>query len=73
MTIHLAEMIARKQAITYIDNVILQAETKNDIWKKRESYSQCLRSSGLKTAPNISKLFLRKVQFLGHIVSAKGI
>ena len=28
MTIHFAEMIAKKQAITYIDDVILQAKTK---------------------------------------------
>ena len=29
MTIHFAEMIAKKQAITYIDDVILQAKTKS--------------------------------------------
>ena len=32
-----------------------------------------MRSSGLKAAPNKTKLFLRKVQVLGHIVSEKGI
>ena len=32
-----------------------------------------MRSSGLKAAPNKTKLFLRKVQFLGHIVSDEGI
>ena len=69
MTIHFAEMIAKKQAITYIDDVILQAKTKTEMWKKLESYFKCLRSSGLKVAPNKTKLFLRKVQFLGLIVS----
>ena len=73
MTIHFAEMIAKKQAITYIDDVILQAKTKSEMWKNLESYFKCLRSSGLKAAPNKTKLFLRKVQFLGHIVSDKGI
>ena len=34
MTIHFAEMIAKKQAITYIDDVILQAKTKAEMWKK---------------------------------------
>ena len=73
MTIQLAEMIAKEQAVTYIDDVILQAKTKAEMWKNLESLFQCLRSSGLKAAPNKTKLFLRKVQFLGHIVSDKGI
>ena len=73
MTIHFAEMIAKKQVITYIDDVILQAKTKQEMWNNLDSYFKCLRSSGLKAAPNKTKLFLRKVQFLGHIVSDKGI
>ena len=73
MTIHFAETIAKKQAITYIDDVILEAKTKAEMWENLESYFKGLRSSGLKTAPNKTKLFLRKVQFLGHIVSDKGI
>ena len=35
MTIHFDEMIAKKQAITYIDDVILLAETKAEMWKLR--------------------------------------
>ena len=73
MTIHFAEMIAKEQAFTYIDDVILEAKTKAEMWKNLESYFKCLRSSGLKAAPNKTKLFLRKVQFLGHIVSDKRI
>ena len=69
MTNHFAEMIAKKQAMTYIDNVILQANTKAGMWKNLESYYHCLRSSGLKAAPNKTKLFLRKVQIFGLIVS----
>ena len=72
MTIHFAEMIIKKQAITYIDDVILQATTKAEMWKNSESYFRCLRSSGLKVAPNKTKIFLRKVQFLGHLSSDKG-
>ena len=72
MTIHFVEKIAKKQAITYIDNVILQAKTKAEMWKNLECFIKCLRSSGMKPAPNKTKLFWRKVQFLGHIVSDKG-
>ena len=73
MTIRFAEVIAKKQAITNIDDLILQVKTKAELWKSLESCFKCLRSSGLKVAPNKTELFLRKVQFLGHIVSDKGI
>ena len=73
MTVHFAELIAKKKAITYIDYVILQAKTRQEMWINLDSYFKCLISSGLKPAPNKTKLFLRKVQFLGHIVSDKGI
>ena len=73
MAIHFAEIIATKQAITYFDDVILPVKTKRDDWKNLGSYFQCLRSSGLKVAPNKFKLFLRKVHLLGHIVSDRGI
>ena len=38
MTIQFAEIIAKKQAITYIDDVILRAKTKAGMWKNLESY-----------------------------------
>ena len=71
MTIHFAEVIAKKQAITYIDDVILQTGTKNDMWKNLESFFQCLRSSGLKTAPNETKHFLKKFNSLDTLFLTK--
>ena len=49
-------MVAKNQAITYIDDVIVQAKTKNDMWKNLESFFSCLRSSGLKASPNKTEL-----------------
>ena len=61
MSIHFAEVIVKNQAITYIDDVILQAKTKAEMWKNLKSYFKCLRSSGLKAGPNKTKLLsLRK-------------
>ena len=45
MTIHTAEKIAKRQAITYFDDLILQAKTKVEMWEILESYFKCLRSS----------------------------
>ena len=42
MTIHFAEMAAKKQPITYIDDVILQAKTKAEMWKNLKSYFKYL-------------------------------
>ena len=53
--------------------MIHQAKTKAETWKKLKTYFKCLRSSGLKAAPNKTKLFLRKVPFLGQILSDRGI
>ena len=50
LTIHFAELIAKKQAITNNEDVILQAQTNAEMWKTLESYFQCLRSSVLKAA-----------------------
>ena len=58
MTIHFAGMIAKKRAKTNIDDVILQAKTKREMWKNLDSYFKCLRSSGLKAALSKTKLFL---------------
>ena len=71
MTLHFAEMIAKKQAITYTDAVIFEAKTKKDMWKNLDFFFQCLRSSGVKAAPNNYKPFLWTNHFLGHIVSTK--
>ena len=50
MTFHFAEMIAEKQAITYVDDVIPQTKTKAEMWKNLDFLFKGLRSSGLKAA-----------------------
>ena len=73
MTIHFAPLIKRKQAITYIDDTIMQAQTENEMFEIIENYHLLLRKAGLKAQPEKTKFFLRKVQFLGQIVGKEGI
>ena len=61
MSIPSAEVIAKNQATAYLVDVILEAKTKKNTWESWKSYLQCLRSSGLKNAPNKTKLFSREV------------
>lgn len=73
MTIHFAPLIKRKKAITYIDDTLMQASSKSEMFDVILEYHRLLRSAGLKAAPDKTKFFLKKVQFLGHVVSEKGI
>ena len=68
MTIHFAPLIRNKQAITYIDDTIMQSQTETEMFEIINMYHHLLRKSGLKAQPEKTKFFLRKVQFLGHVV-----
>ena len=67
MTIHFAPLI-RKKAITYIDDTIMQAQDETEMFEIIDKYHELFRKSGLKAQPEKTKFFLRKVQFLGHVV-----
>ena len=73
MTIHFDPLIRRKQAITYIDDTIMQSETRNEMFTIINEYHTLLRMAGLKAAPDKTFFFLKKVKFLGHVVSPDGI
>ena len=73
MTIHFAPLIRKKQAITYIDDTIMQAQDKIEMFEIIDKYHELLRISGLKAQPEKTKFFLRKVKFLGHVVGKDGI
>ena len=73
MTIPFAGMMDKKQTITYIDDLILQAKNKAEMWKNLESYFKFLRSSGLNAAPNKTKLFWEKFISLDTLFPAKEI
>ena len=48
MTIHFAPFIRKKQAITYIDDIIMQAQDESEMFEKIDKYHELLRKSGLK-------------------------
>ena len=74
MTIHFVEMIAKKQAITYIDDFILMQKQKQkvhvEIFRIFFPVPAIIRTE---SCPKQNQTLLRKVQFLGHIFSDKGI
>ena len=73
MTIHFPPLIRKKQAITYIDDTIMQSQNKNEMFTVINEYHTLLRKAGLRAAPDKTFFFLKKVKFLGHVISPEGI
>ena len=73
MTIHFDPLIRKKQAITYIDDTIMQSQNKDEMFTVINEYHTLLRKAGLKAVPDKTYFFLRKAKFLGHVISPEGI
>ena len=70
---HFDPLIKKKQAINYIDDTIMQSQNKNEMFTVINEYHILLRKAGLKAAPDKTFFFLKKVKFLGHVISPEGI
>ena len=73
VTIHFDSLIKKKQAVTDIDDTIMQSQNKNAIFMVINEYHTLLRKAGLKAAPDKTFFFLKKVKFLGHVITPDGI
>ena len=73
MTIHFEPLIKKKQAITYIDDTIMQSQNKGEMLSIIHECHKLLRKAGLKAAWEKTIFFLKKVKFLGHVISSEGI
>ena len=73
MTIHLDPLIKKKQAITYIDDTIMQSQNENEMFTVINENHTLLRKAGLKAPPDKTFFFLKKVHFLGQVISPEGI
>ena len=65
--------ILKKNAITYLDDVFMQSQTKEEMFNVLEQYHQILQNENLKAAPDKSHFFLTRVKFLGHNIERKTI
>ena len=70
---HFDPLIRKRQAITYIDDTIMQSQNKNEMFTVINEYHTLLRKAGLKAAPDETYFFLKKLKFLGHVISPEGI
>ena len=73
MTIYFEPLIKRKEAITYIDDTIMQSQNKGEMFSIIHEFHELLGKAGLKAAREKTFFFLRKLIFLGHVISSEGI
>ena len=63
----------KKHAITYLDDVFMQSQTKDEMLTVLEQYHKILHKENLKAAPDKSHFFLTRVKFLGHNIEQNSI
>ena len=61
-TMHFDPLIKKKQAITYIDDTMMQSQNKNEKFKVMDEYHTFLSKAGLKAAPDKTFFFSKKVK-----------
>ena len=66
-------LILKKNAITYLDDVFMQSQTKEEKFTILEHYHKILQNKNLKAAPDKSHFFFTRVKFLGHNIERNTI
>ena len=59
--------------IVYLDDIIIFSDTKEEHLKRLEAVFQKLSAAGLKLKPSKCFFFREEIEYLGHVVSGKGI
>ena len=59
--------------IVYLDDIIIFSDTKEEHLKRLEAVFQKLCTAGLKLKPSKCFFFREEIEYLGHVVSGKGI
>ena len=59
--------------IVYLDDIIIFSDTKEEHIKRLEAVFQKLMTAGLKLKPTKCFFFRDEIEYLGHVVSGKGI
>ena len=66
-------LLLNKSAITYLDDVFMQSQAKDEIFIVLEKHQQLLIQENLKAATDKSHFFLPRVKFLGRIIEKNTI
>ena len=67
------EGLIGKECLSYIDDVLIFASTRQELLARLSRVLKRLREAGLKIKPSKCKFFEKEVTFLGHRVSSDGV
>ena len=73
LTHFLYPLIRKGTVITYVDDIIIQTATYDQMYETLEEYHKILQKENLKAAPDKTYFMFKKVKFLGHIIENKKI
>ena len=73
LTISFAPLVERNEIITYIDDIVVQAVIKPQMFERLRNFHGALRNSKLIASPDRTSFFLLAVKFLRHIVALNKI
>jgi hypothetical protein len=66
-------LIRTKEILTYLDDILAMADTKEELFKILPKLHDILRKTQLRAAPEKTFFFMRKVRYLGHMISELGL
>ena len=69
----LGPLILKKNAIAYLDDVVMQSQTKEEMFTVLEQYHKILQNENLNAAPDKSHFFLTRIKFLEHNIERNTI
>lgn len=67
-----AELVEMGKAMTYLDDILLMTESKEETFHVIEKFLQCLRTSKIKAAPEKAFFFQKEITYLGHVITEFG-
>ena len=62
-----------ESCLVYLDDVVVFGRTETQLLSRMDVVFQRLAAAGLKLKPAKCRLFLREVEYLGHVISAEGV
>ena len=73
MSINFRSFFLSKNVITYLYNVFIQSQIKQEMFKALQKYHQNLLKENMKAAQDKSQFFLTRVNFLEYMIEVSTI
>ena len=73
MTVLFAPLITKNEAITYSDDILIQAVNETQMFHRLQIFNEVLRKPIPETTPDNTYFFITAVKFLDHVITKNKI